>query len=105
MSNQLINIVVSTFDLTKTDSEILKALIQQKGGLLISQITKKIQRSECTVRERIKQLHKHGFHHRDIEILENKRLAYRYNIKSDQTLISKVKYHLLKKNRELNDLI
>lgn len=104
MSDQLINIVVSTFQLTKTDAEILKALIQQKSGLLVSDLTRSIQRSERTIRKRIKELLDHGILHKEIEISKNKRLAYRYNIKSKQTLASKAKQHLLKKVGELNDI-
>lgn len=104
MSDQLINIVVSTFRLTKTDAEILKALIQQKSGLLISDLTRTIQRSERTIRQRIKKLLDHGILQKKIEIQKNKRLAYRYNIKSKQILISKSKQHLLNKVGQLNEL-
>lgn len=104
MSNQLINLVVSTFDLTKTDAEILKVLIQKKGGLLISEITRIIKRSERSVRQSIKKLLEQGILKREVEILKNKRLAYRYNIQSKQTLISKAKKHLLNQVGELNEL-
>jgi predicted transcriptional regulator len=104
MSNQLINLVVSTFGLTKTDAEILKVLIQQKSGLLISEITGIIKRSERTVRQSIKKLLEKGILKRDVEILKNKRLAYRYNIRSKEALISKAKKHLLNQVGELNEL-
>jgi len=104
MSDRLINIVVSIFDLTKTDAEILKALINQKSGLLISDLTKTIKRSERTVRKRLKKLLERGILQKEVEILNNKRLAYRYNIKSKRKLISKTKAHLLDVVRELNKL-
>jgi predicted transcriptional regulator len=104
MADRLISIMVSTFDLTRTDAEILQALIQQKSGMLISDLVETIKRSERTIRQRISTLLDHGILQKEIEVLKNKRLAYRYNIKSKQTLIAKAKKHLLNKIGELNEL-
>jgi len=100
-----INTIVSILNLTKTDVEILKILISLKSGLLISEISKHIKRSERNVRKRIKILIEKGLLRKKMEILENKRLAYRYSIESNKKIFEGAKKHLTEKINELNNLI
>jgi predicted transcriptional regulator len=104
MADSLVNIVVSIFNLTKTDAEIISVLIKHKSGMLISELSQVIHRSDRTIRYRLKKLQEKGILQKEIEILKNKRLAYRYNIKNEKTLIIKAKNHLLNKISQLNKL-
>ena len=106
MSKSLfINTIVTILNLTKTDLEILKILISLKSGLLISDISKKIKRSERNVRKRINILIEKGLLRKKIEVLENKRLAYRYSIESNKDILEGAKKYLTEKINELNKLI
>lgn len=106
MSHQtFLQTVVSTFNLTKTDAEIIKTLITVKSGLMITEITKRIKRSERNVRARVRLLFEKGLLKREIEILKNKRLAYRYSLQSYEKIIEKAKIHLFEKIGELNKLL
>ena len=100
-----VNTVVSVLNLTKTDFEIIKILISLKSGLLISDISKHIKRSERNVRKRINILIEKGLLKKKMEVLENKRLAYRYSIESKKDIIDGAKKHLSEKINELNKLI
>ncbi len=102
---QFIKTVVSALNLSKTDAEILKALVIKKGGLLISEITDYIHRSERNVRNRLDLLIKKGILKKEIEVLSNKRLAHRYSLESVEKIIEEAKNHLLKKIGELNSLL
>ncbi len=102
--SSIIKIVFSTINLTKTDIEILKLLISSKGGLLISDIIQKIKRSERNIRKRIVLLIEKGFLIRKIEILNNKRLAYRYYIESEKNIIDRITNQLYLKIENLNKL-
>ena len=101
----LLKIIISTLNLTKTDIEILKLLISIKGGLLISDIIKYIKRSERNIRKRVKLLNANGIIIRKIEVLENKRLAYRYSIETEKKIIEKVTDQLNWKIENLNKLL
>lgn len=103
--SQFIKTVVSALDLSKTDAEILKALIVRKGGLLISEITNYIHRSERNVRNRLDLLIQKGILKKEIEVLNNKRLAHRYSLESVEKIVETAKNHLLKKVGELNNLL
>ena len=103
--SQVIKTVVSALNLSKTDAEILKALITKKGGLLISEITGCIKRSERNVRNRLDFLIKKGLLKREIEVLRNKRLAYRYSLESAKTIVEKAKKHLFRGIDKLNNLL
>lgn len=100
-----VNTVVSVLNLTKTDFEIIKILISLKSGLLISDISKHIKRSERNVRKRINILIEKGLLKKKMEVLENKRLAYRYSIESKKDIVDGAKKHLSEKINELNKLI
>ena len=103
--SQIIKTVVSALNLSKTDAEILKALITKKGGLLISEITDCIKRSERNIRNRLDFLIKKGLLKREIEVLRNKRLAYRYSLESAKTIVEKAKKHLFRGIDKLNNLL
>jgi predicted transcriptional regulator len=100
-----IKTVVSTLNLTKTDSEILKILKSVKGGLLISEIIEKIKRSERNIRKRLNLLNKKGLLIKKVEVLKNNRLAYRYFLESENIIVEKAKIHLSKKIEELNSIL
>jgi predicted transcriptional regulator len=103
--SSFINTIVNVLNLTKTDVEILKILITLKSGLLISEISKLIKRSERNVRKRINILIERGLLRKKMEVLENKRLAYRYSIESEKKILEGAKKHLTEKINELNKLI
>ena len=91
-------------NLSKTDKEIIKTLFTEKGGLLVHDITYKIKRSERNVRYRLDSLLKKGLLKREIEVLNNRRLAYRYFIESKNRFIEEAKNLLFKRINELNKL-
>lgn len=97
-----IKVISNTLSLTKTDIEIIKTLISERGGLLISDLIQKIRRSERNVRNRLDELIRKGVIKREIEILKNRRLAYRYYIESNDNIVNRVKRCLLEEIRELN---
>lgn len=103
--SKFIKTIASALDLSKTDAEILKTLIIRKGGLLISEITGYIHRSERNVRNRLDLLIKKGILKKEIEVLDNKRLAHRYSLESVEKIVEMAKNHLLKKVDELNNLL
>jgi predicted transcriptional regulator len=103
--SSLLKIINSTLHLTKTDVEILKLLISIKSGLLITDIIKYIKRSERNIRKRVKLLVNDGIIIRKIEVLENKRLAYRYFIETEKKIIDKITNQLNWKIENLNNLL
>ena len=105
LQSKIIRAIVSTFNLTKTDAEIIQTLTDNKEGLLVSEITERIQRSERNVRARVKILFEKGILHRKVEILGNKRLAYRYYLQPYEKIIEAMKKHLTGKIRKLNLLL
>ena len=102
--SSIIKMAKSILNLTKTDIEILKILIPIKSGLLISDIINIIERSERNIRKRIAFLSKIGILKRKIEVLENKRLAYRYFIEKENIIIEKITNDLHWKILTLNKL-
>jgi len=99
------NIIIDALNLTKTDYEILKILIKYKSGLLISEIIENIKRSERNVRKRINVLIEKGFLKKNFEVLENKRLAYRYSLENEKKFLQKVHYQISNKIEELSDIL
>ena len=97
-----IRTISNALNLSKTDIEIIRTLISEKGGLLISDLIKNIRRSERNIRNRLDELIKKGIIKREIEILKNRRIAYRYYIESHNYIIDRVKTYLLDEIRELN---
>ena len=102
--SQFIKTVASTLDLSKTDVEILKALITKKRGLSISEITDYIHRSERNVRNRLDLLIRKGLLKRKIETLSNKRLSYKYSLKPAEKIARITKSYLFKKINKLDNL-
>ena len=105
VDSMLVNSVTNVLDLSKTDSEILKILITKKSGLLISEITNYIKRSERNVRSRLDLLIKKGLLRKEVEVLDNKRLAHRYSLEPVEKIVESSKNHLLKKIGELNNIL
>jgi len=103
--HSILKIVISNLQITKTDIEILKLLISKKGGLLISDIIRNISRSERNIRKRLKMLINNGILQRKIEVLDNKRLAYRYSIESEKRIIEIIINQLNWKIENLNNLL
>lgn len=103
--HSILRIVISNLQITKTDIEILKLLISKKGGLLISDIIQNISRSERNIRKRLKMLINKGILKRKIEVLDNKRLAYRYTIESEKRIIEIIINQLNWKIENLNNLL
>ena len=101
----LINSVTSALNLSKTDTEILRILITKKSGLLISEITKYLKRSERNVRSRLDILIKKGLIKKEVEVLDNKRLAHRYSLMPVEKMVESAKNHLLKKIGDLNNIL
>ena len=102
--SSIIKMAKSILNLTKTDIEILKILIPIKSGLLISDIINIIERSERNIRKRIAFLSEIGILKKKIEVLENKRLAYRYFIEKENIIIEKITNNLHWKILTLNKL-
>ena len=99
-----IKAISNTLNLTKTDIEIIKILISDRSGLLVSDLIKKIRRSERNVRNRLDELIQKGIIKREIEILKNKRLAYKYYIESNDNIVNRLKRYLFDEIQELNKL-
>jgi DNA-binding Lrp family transcriptional regulator len=95
---------VHVTDLSRTDLEILKALYEGKH-LLISEIVERIKRSERHIRERLKILQENGFLKKDIEVLNNKRLAYRYSLRSVDNIGREIQIKLFKKIDAIDKLM
>jgi len=95
---------VHAMDLSITDFEILQALYEGKH-LLISEIVERIKRSERHIRERLKILQENGFLKKDIEVLNNKRLAYRYSLRSVEKIGREIQTKLFKKIDAIDKLM
>jgi len=91
-------------NLSKTDVEILMTLHERKK-LLISEIAKYIKRSERHIRQRIQVLLEKGFLHKEIEVLKNKRIAYRYSLVSLQKMTIELRKYILKRLDEIEKLV
>src|SRR4030042_1485664 len=95
--------VAILLNLSKTDVEILITL-NKNGKLLVSEITKNIKRSERHIRQRLQVLHEKGFLKKDIEVLKNKRIAYRYCLRPLQSMTADVRRDLQKKLDEIEKI-
>ncbi|MDI6708778.1 MAG: ArsR family transcriptional regulator [Candidatus Thermoplasmatota archaeon] len=91
-------------DLPKTSSNIL-ATIAKGRKLLVSEITRRVKRSERAVRHHLSILMKKGFLSRKIDITRNKKLAYRYSLKPLGEIVKKLKQELVIKIHKLNKFI
>ncbi|MEW6069713.1 MAG: hypothetical protein AB1485_03775 [Candidatus Thermoplasmatota archaeon] len=91
-------------DLPKTSSNIL-ATIAGRRKLLVSEISRRVKRSERAVRNHLRVLMRKGFLSRKIEITRNKKLAYRYSLKPLSKIVKKLKQELVIKIRKLNKFV
>jgi predicted transcriptional regulator len=96
--------VASVLNLSKTDVEILRALARGKK-LLLTEIAEGIKRSDRHVRQRLHFLVGKGVLEKEIEVLKNKRLAYRYSLRSIKKIVDELRTHLVKKIHELDEFI
>ena len=96
--------IAALSNLSKTDVEILIALYK-KSQLLVSEIANNIKRSERHIRQRLQTLYKQGFLKRKIEILKNKRIAYRYSLIPFQKVTIELRKKMQKKIDEIEKLI
>jgi len=95
--------VADTLNLSKTDIEIL-ATLHERRKLLVSEIAEHIKRSERHIRQRLHVLHEKRLLKREIEVLKNKRIAYRYSLRSTRNIIIEMRRGLLKKLDEIDKL-
>jgi predicted DNA-binding transcriptional regulator len=91
-------------DLPKTSSDILTTIAQGRK-LLVSDIAKKLKKSERAIRSHLSFLLKKGFLNRKIEITKNKKLAYRYSLRPLNEIVKKLKQELVIKIQKLNKFI
>ena len=93
----------SILELSKTDIEIIKTLVE-KEKLLASELAAYIRRSERHVRGRISRLLKKGILNREIEILANRRLAYRYYLRPLDEILHLVRNRLMHEIDEIEKI-
>ena len=89
--------------LSNTDLEIIHLLSRDKK-LLVSEIAIQTRRSKRHVCQRLSFLMKKGFLERDLQVLHNKCLAYRYSLKSIKHVTKKVRVHLLNELAKIDAL-
>jgi len=91
-------------NLPKTDIEIIVTL-QKSNNLLISEIANKIKRTQTHVRKRVQFLYKKGILDKKIEVLKNKRIAYRYSLIPLNKMKVRVKTDILAQLKEIETMI
>ena len=87
--------------LSQTDLEIIH-ILSQKEHLLVTEIAEKIKRSRRHVCQRLSALIDKGILDRELHVLHNKRVAYRYSLKSSDHIARHVRVHLLNTIAELD---
>ena len=95
--------IVTILNLSKTDAAIMTTLFREKN-LLIAEIADRINRSDRHVRQRLCLLLEKGILKREINLLSNKRLAYKYSLRSIGSIVDKIRGDLLKKITEVEEL-
>jgi predicted DNA-binding transcriptional regulator len=95
--------IVAILNLSKTDAAILTTLYREKN-LLIAEIANRINRSDRHVRQRLHHLLEKGVLKREINLLSNKRLAYKYSLRSIGSIVDNIRGDLLKKINEVEEL-
>ncbi|RLF29763.1 MAG: hypothetical protein DRN05_01005 [Thermoplasmata archaeon] len=90
--------------LSKTDFEIIVSLSEGQK-LLVSEIAQHIKRSKRHVYQRLHSLLEKGLLERELEVLKNKRIAYRYYLRSIRSIAEEIRIYLLKKIAELDDIV
>ena len=96
----LVHKVKHILNLTKTDLAIISSLsCDQK--LLVSEIAHQTNRSKRHICERLSLLLEKGLLERELHILHNKRVAYRYSLLSADRITQRLREHLLQTLSEL----
>ncbi|MEA2056025.1 MAG: hypothetical protein U9O49_04270 [Candidatus Thermoplasmatota archaeon] len=104
MVDNFIKAISSALNLSKIDAKIIKILLSKKSGFLISEIKNCLKHSERNIRIRLDTLIEKGLLERKVEVLKNRRIAYRYSIQPYGEIIEKAKEQLLGHIAELNEL-
>ena len=96
----LVQKVKHILDLSKTDLAIISSLSRDQK-LLVSEIAHQTNRSKRHICDRLSLLLEKGLLERELYILQNKRVAYRYSLLSTDRITERLREHLL---RALSDL-
>jgi len=86
--------------LSKTDLAIISSLSRDQK-LLVSEIASQTQRSKRHICQRLSVLLEKGLLERELHILHNKRVAYRYSLLSSDQLTQRLREQLLQTLSEL----
>ncbi|HVQ01710.1 MAG TPA: hypothetical protein VMT57_09385, partial [Candidatus Thermoplasmatota archaeon] len=89
--------------LSKTDLAILSSLSQDKK-LLVSEIALQTHRSKRHICDRLSILLEKGLLKRELHILHNKRVAYRYSLLSTERITERLREHLLQALSDLDTI-
>ena len=87
--------------LSKTDLAIIHSLSHEQK-LLVSEIALQTQRSKRHICHRLSILLEKGLLERELHILHNKRVAYRYSLLSTDRIVQRLREHLLRTLSELD---
>jgi predicted DNA-binding transcriptional regulator len=88
-------------DLSKTDLAIISTLSRDQK-LLVSEIAHQTNRSQRHICDRLSLLLKKGILERELFILQNKRLAYRYSLLSTDKITERLRKYLLQTLADLD---
>ncbi len=97
----LVQKVRHILDLSKTDLAIITSLSHDQK-LLVSEIANQTKRSQRHVCDRLSLLIKKGLLERELAILQNKRVAYRYSLLSTDRITERLREHLLQTLADLD---
>ena len=96
----LVQKVKHFLDLSKTDLAIISSLSRDQK-LLVSEIASQTKRSKRHICDRLSLLLEKGLLERELHILHNKRVAYRYSLLSSDRLTQRLREQLLQTLTEL----
>ena len=96
----LVQKVRDILGLSKTDLAIISSLSRDQK-LLVSEIAHQTNRSKRHICERLSLLLEKGLLERELHILHNKRVAYRYSLLSADRITQRLREHLLQTLSEL----
>jgi len=96
----LVQKVRHILDLSKTDLAIISSLSRDQK-LLVSEIAAQTQRSKRHICQRLSVLLEKGLLERELHILHNKRVAYRYSLLSSDRITQRLREQLLQTLSEL----
>ncbi|HVQ01371.1 MAG TPA: hypothetical protein VMT57_07635 [Candidatus Thermoplasmatota archaeon] len=97
---KLVQRVRPILGLSKTDLAIISSLSYDQK-LLVSEIASQTHRSKRHICDRLSLLLEKGLLERELHILHNKRVAYRYSLSSTDRITERLREHLL---QALSDL-